>query len=130
MKNKLMIVILVLIIAFFLGLGYEYFFGPETLEGDKEVTLEIIIENQDIEESFIYNTEQEILYELLKEKEEELGVNFQSFSHGTMVTGLLNYNTAENEYFHIYINNEDALTGVDEIVLQDGDTYLFELKEF
>lgn len=47
-----------------------------------------------------------------------------------MVTGMMDYVADEKkEYFHIFVNDEDAMTGTSEIQLNDNDIYTFELKD-
>ena len=131
MQKKVLIIIGVLLIAGLMGLSYNYFFGPEAVEGEKEVVIQVIIEDEDINESFTYHTDQDFLLDLLKEKEDELGAGFQSFDFGTMVTTMMDYEAdSSKEFFHISINDQSAEVGPDAIPLQDGDKYNFELTEF
>jgi cell division protein FtsB len=133
MKSKKLLVILsILLIAMLSYLGYNTFFAPQSIEGSKDVTLQIVIDTQDIEETISYNTEHEFLYDLMREKEEELGASFEDSSLGFMLTGLMNYtvNSDKNEYFHILVNDEDAMNGIQEIPLNDQDYYRFELRKW
>ena len=130
MQKKIAVIVGVLILAGALGLLYDAFLGPEGIEGEKEVTVQIIVEKEDINETFTLVTEHEFLYELLEEEEERLGASFQSHDMGVMVTGMMDYEPGENEFFHIAINDQAAEVGIQEIPLQDGKDYLFELTEF
>lgn len=132
MKNKKLLAILsIILIALLLYLGYNTFFAPKGIEGSKEVTLQIVVETENIDETFTYNTDHEFLYELMREKEEELGASFEETSLGFMLTGLMNYTVdSESEYFHILVNDEDAMTGIQEIPLNDQDIYKFELRNW
>jgi uncharacterized protein DUF4430 len=132
MNKKLVVIIAVIAISLLLWVGYNTVLTPKGVEGEKEVTVNVVNENEDIDESFTYDTGFEFLFELLEEHEEELGMEYQTSEFGTMLTGMMNY-TADNskqEYFHIYVNGEDAATGVDDITLKDGDIYKFELKNY
>lgn len=132
MKNKLLIVIMVLALAGLALYFYNEFLGPEGVSGTKSVSIKIFINEKNIAKTFDYCTEQEFLYKLLKENEKELGASFREYDFGVMLVGLMDYKADEgnNEYFHIYINGEDAMDGLQQIVLNDGDIYTFELKKW
>src|SRR5690554_117894 len=126
--KKLVSIIIVIVIAVLLYFAYNNLLSPEGIIADKEVTIQVNIKN--IDESYSFQTEYEFLYELVKENKKELGAGFKEYSYGVMIIELLNYrvNESNNEYFHIYVNGEDAIEGVQQIVLNDGDVYTFELK--
>lgn len=134
MKNnkKLLTILSIVLIAIVLFLGYKTFLAPKGVEGEKEVIMEIIAEQENIHENFTYHTDYEFLYELMKEKEKEIGAGFEDSSLGIMLTGLMNYsaNADNNEYFHILVNGEDAMTGIQEIPLNNQDHYIFELRKW
>lgn len=132
MAKKITTIILVLVAVAAIFMAYNIFFGPETTEGVKDITIEIIVAHEDIDASFSYQTEEELLIDLLNWHQEELGAQFQSFDFGTMVIGMMNYtaNESNNEFFHISINGEEAMTGPDEIPLRDHDVYTFELTRW
>lgn len=130
MKNKLLIITIALIGGLLLLFGYNSFFAPEGVEGEKEVALQIVIEKEDIDETFNIKTNGEFLVNLIKENEEKLGVSLKDTDYGTMITGLMNYTADEDnkEFFHISINGQDAMNGIDEIPINNGDKYIIELK--
>ena len=130
MKNKLLIITIALIGGLLLLFGYNSFFAPEGVEGEKEVALQIVIEKEDIDETFNIKTNGEFLVNLINENEEKLGVSLKDTDYGTMITGLMNYTADEDnkEFFHISINGQDAMNGIDEIPINNGDKYIIELK--
>lgn len=132
MNNKSKIIVGILIATLVLLGGYKMFFSPEGVEGEKEVSIHVVIEKEDIDETFTYNTEHEFLLELLEENEKELGATLETSETGTMVIGMMDYeaNLGEQEFFLIQINGEDALTGVGEISIVDEDVYRFELSNY
>jgi len=131
MNKKIIAIIAILVVSLLAYVGYKTFISPKGVEGDKEVTIHIINEKENVDETYTYKTNHEFLIELLEEKQEELGVTFEEFDLGKMVTGMMGYEIdTTSEYFHIYVNGEDATTGVEEIPLNDNDTYTFELKNF
>lgn len=129
MRTKGLLIVLVVVLA---GLGlfvYNTYLGPKSVAGEKAVSVQVIIEGQNIEKTFDYNTDYGFLYDLIKENEEELGASFKGTDFGAMLVGLMDYKADEssNEYFHISINGEDATEGPQGIVLNDGDIYKIEL---
>lgn len=131
MNKKITAIIVIIALALVLFVGYKTFLSPEGVEGSKEVTILIINESEDMDESFTYNTDHEFLLEILEENQEELGITFEDTEYGKMLTGMMGYEAdANSEYFHIYVNEEDAMAGVAEIPLNDQDVYTFELKSF
>ena len=131
MNKKTKIIISVLVLTLLLFVGYQTFFAPKGTEGSKAVTIHIINEKENVDESFKYKTDHEFLLPLLQEHEEELGASFEKFDFGTMVTGMMGYTADEKtEYFHLTVNDEDAMTGPAEIPLKDEETYTFELRNY
>lgn len=131
MNKKTKIIISILVLTLLLFVGYQTVFSPKGVEGSKEVTIHIINEKEDVDKSFEYKTDDEFLLALLEENKEELGASFETFDFGTMVTGMMGYTADEKtEYFHVTINDEDAMTGPSEIPLNDKETYTFELINY
>lgn len=130
MNKKILSIIGVIASMIILGAVYNVFFGTQGVEGEKEVSLQIIIDKEDINEQFNYHTEHKILEELLNEEEEALELNYAKHSGiGMMITGVLGYEANDSsEYFHILVNGEDSDTGASDIELKDGDEYVLELR--
>lgn len=129
MNKKITAIVVVLVLSAILFVGYNTFISPKGVEGAKEVTINIINEKEGVDETFTYNTDHEFLIQLLEENQEELGITLEEYDFGKMLTGMLGYVAdSSSEYFHTYVNGEDAATGVGEIPLNDQDTYTFELK--
>lgn len=132
LRNKLLLIILVVILAGLGLLAYNKLLGPEGVVGEKRVSIRVVIDGENIDKTFTYQTDHEFVYELLKENEEELGASFEQYSFGVMLSGLMDYKVdqSNNEFFHISVNGEDAKEGIQQIVLNDGDIYTFELKKW
>ena len=132
MNKKVIAIISVLLVFGLLFIGYKTFLAPKGIEGSKVVTVQVIIEKENIDETFTFGTDYEFLTDLLKEKEEKLGASFQTSDFGTMIAGMMNYtaDASKNEFFLIKINGEDAMTGTDETPINDGDAYIFELSKW
>ncbi len=98
---------------------------PES--GDKSITVQIISEKNNYNFEEKYTTDEEYLGNFL-EKENLIG--FEESSYGRFVKSAKGIvaNDADQSWWCIMVNGESAVTGVDEIVIEDGDVYLLELK--
>jgi len=131
MNKKVIVIGLVVLLAVAAMFGYTKFFGPDTQKGAKEVTVEIVIEGQSIDKSYTFNTDTELLMDLLTEVKDEIKFESLDSSFGPMVVGLEGYTAnPASEYFHIIINGADAMVGVKDIPVADGDVYHFEIRNF
>ena len=132
MRKKILIIILLAAITALAFGVYETFLSPKGIEGSKDVAIQIIVEKENINESFDFKTDHEFLIELLNENQADLGLSLKEYDLGSMITGMMNYTADEkmNEYFHIYVNGLDATSGPDEIPLNNNDNYKFELKKW
>ena len=132
MRKKIIAIISVILIFGLLYAGYQAFLAPKGVEGSKEVTIQIVIDKESIDKTFTFKTDHEFLTDLLKEKQDQLGVTFNSTELGTMITGMMNYtaDTSKNEFFLFQINGNDAMTGTDDTPINDGDTYKFILTQW
>ncbi|MGI6538969.1 MAG: DUF4430 domain-containing protein [Caldicoprobacterales bacterium] len=127
MKKKILAIVAVVVVFALLYAGYQAFLAPKGTEGSKEVTIKIIVEPEEINETFTYKTDHEFLTDLLKEKQDELGAMLESSEYGTMVAGMMNYKADQNknEFFLFQVNGEDSMVGTDDTPIQDGDVYTF-----
>lgn len=132
MNKKILSIIGVIAAVIILGALYNTYLAPSGVEGEKEVTLQVIVEKEDIDEEFTFQTDHEFLGELMEEEEEALELTYDEHSAlGMMVTGMLGYEVdGTSEYFHIIVNDEDAEYGASSIPLMDGDEYVLELRDF
>ncbi len=73
MNKKSIVIISILAVTLLLFAGYKTFLGPKGVEGAKEVTIHIVNESENVDETFTYNTDHEFLLELLEEKQDQLG---------------------------------------------------------
>lgn len=131
MSKKLLAILVVVVIAIGAIAGYNKFFGPKATEGQKEVTIVVKVDSEDIDYEEDFKTDKDFLLELLEENEGELKAEFLDSDFGPMLIGLRGYTADQSsEYFHITINGKDAEVGVKEIPLEDEDTYMFEIIGF
>ncbi len=136
MKNKLNKKIVFIVVALILGLGaylvYGQFFAPKAESGSKEVTIEIFVESENIDKTYTVKTDSEFVYDLLTEEKALVKSEFLDSSFGPMLVGMEGYKASDskNEYYHILVNGEDAMVGVKELPVKDGDVFRFEVRNF
>lgn len=132
MNKKILLIGLALFIAVTGLFLYSEFLSPKGTEGMKEVTLHILTPEMSSLKTLTTKTDQEYLYGLLTVMAEELDVVFLESSFGPMLIGLEGYVASDDlrEFYHISINGEDAMVGVKEIPLVEGDVYRFEVKNW
>jgi len=131
MNKKIIVIGLVVLLATAALFGYSKFFGPDTQKGAKEVTVEIVVESQSIDKSYTFNSDTELLLDLLTEVKDDIKFESLDSSFGPMVVGLEGYTAdSASEYYHIIVNGVDAMVGVKDIPVVDGDVYRFEIRNF
>ncbi|NBI05947.1 DUF4430 domain-containing protein [Senegalia massiliensis] len=131
-SKKSLIIVIALVLALGLVFAYQTFLSPESVEGAKEVKIQVINEKEDVDKTFTYNTDDEYLLDLLENNKDEIGVTLTDSDFGKMVTAMMDYEAkeSEQEFWQIQVNGKDAETGVAEIPLTDGDKYKFELTSY
>lgn len=128
--NKKLVAVLVILLLAVGGFGLSKLLFPKGEEGSKEVTVNVIVESENIDYSKKFKTDALYVEELLKENE-ELKLVTEDTQYGPMLMGLLDYKVdATKEFFSIQINGEDAMVGIKEIPIIDGDVYTFEVQGF
>lgn len=131
MKNKKLIVavvILAVVVAALLGIYSAT--RPETVEGSKHVTVQII-HKDGTEKKLEYDTDLEYLADLLLEK--ELATGYSSDEYGftvESVDGVAADWEKDNAYWALYEGDEYATTSAAGIVLTDGGLYKLVYETF
>ncbi len=129
--NKKITSVLIILVLLLGGLGVYKALSPKGAEGSKEVTINIIIESEDISFSESFRSDELYLEGLLRQYSEELQLETEETQYGPMLIGLKGYKTdITKEFFNININGEDAMVGIKEIPVNDKDVYTFEVKGF
>lgn len=119
---------IVVIAALAVGMIFLYNSSKEDpQEGEKSVTIEVISERDNFEYKQEYKTDLEYLGDLLEEKEL---IGFDTSEFGRYITSVKGYAASNDDqsWWSVAVNGESAVTGVDEIVLKDGEIYTLELK--
>lgn len=129
--NKKLLAVLVVILLAVGGLGLSKMLAPKGEEGTKEVTVQVLIASENIDFTDTYKTDTLYLEELLKEQADTLMPETEDTQFGPMLVGLMGYQADTNkEYFNIKINGEDAMVGIKEIPVNEGDVFTFEVSGF
>ena len=129
--NKKLLAVLVVILLAVGGLGLSRMLAPKGEEGTKEVTVQVLIASENIDFTDSYKTDTLYLEELLKEQADILMPETEDTQFGPMLVGLMGYQADTNkEYFNIKINGEDAMVGIKEIPVNEGDVFTFEVSGF
>ena len=99
-----------------------------TTAGMKNFKVQIVSERDGYDQTTDCKSDAEFLGEFLRTFE---GCEYQESDYGIYVTGVDGMKEdLDNLYWWcISVNGEAAVTGADEIPLQDGDTYNFTLKQ-
>lgn len=129
-KKKILIGIIGIIILAVLCVGMWFIYSKtreKPVEGGKQITVQVESERDEYSFEQSYNTSEEYLGNFL-DKEGLIG--FSESEYGRFITSVQGYesNDDEQSWWSISVNGESAMTGVDEIVIHDGDVYMLELK--
>lgn len=122
------IVGIVLLIGICIGMLIPYNANKKEPEsGMKEITLQIESERDSYSFEEKYDTDEEYLGDFL-DKEGIIG--FDKSDYGRFITSVQGYEAKNEEqsWWSIAVNGESAVSGVDEIVIEDGCVYKLELK--
>ena len=118
-------IIAMVILVACLWLVYNHF-KPQTTEGAKEVTVEVVIPEEETKE-FVLHTDAEYLSDAL---EEENLIKGETGDYGLFITEV-NGRAADDskqEWWCITKDGEDVYTGVDQTPIADGEQYELTLK--
>ncbi len=149
LMGKLISSFVVIAVAVGILVGYRMFVNRNVQEGEKEITVEVKIDDE--VNSITFNTDEEFLGQAL---DEENLIQTKDSTYGRYVVGVngkLASNSDESwftiilkklglkkdetmvdednfEWWYIEVNGEAATDGIDDIAIKDGDTIKFELK--
>jgi len=121
MKKTIMSVVGFLL-AILVLLGVWQGTRPETQDGEKHIAVEIIHKDGS-EKSFSYDTDEEYLGELLKKEGLISGTEDQYGIFVDTVDGETAIWEEDGGWWSLSCNGEDAQTGVDQMVIEDGSVY-------
>lgn len=121
-RNEFIADIVIVVVLLVSTLGYKVYKTHQYNEGLKEVIIEL--DAGDYNKIKAYKTDKNTLGELALEMEEEIVVT------DGFVAGVFGFepNMDNQEWLLLSVNNVPAITGIDEIILEDGQTIQLELK--
>lgn len=99
----------------------------DAVKGEKSITVQVNAPSQDYSFEENYKTSEEYLGNFL---ESENLIGFETSQYGRYIKSAqgIEANGAEQSWWCVLVNGESSVTGVDEIVLEDGTVYTLELK--
>lgn len=99
---------------------------PQPQDGSKKITIEVVAERDSFSDTKEYSTDEQYLGDFLA-KEGIIG--FESGAYGRFITSVMGHEASNDDqsWWCVYVNGESAVTGIDEIVVEDGSTYRLEL---
>lgn len=97
------------------------------------ITVTIVYEEVDIDESHSLCGPSNLTADILQANAALLDLELTSSSFGDYVSGLKGYNfetLGRSMYWAIYFNDEFAMVGISELVVEEGDRLLFEASPY
>lgn len=125
--NKKITVTLVAVLVLLLGaFGIKSINNKNVQDGEKTITIEVLSEADNINKKEEIKTSEEKLGVVISNKE-----GYEIKSDGMLVkVENIDLSKSTNEYWHVSVNGEDAQVGVNDQVINDGDTIKFERIKF
>lgn len=122
----LIIALVLAVIGVIMGFIYNST-REETVDGDKTITLQVMSERDSYSFEQEYKTDEQYLGDFL---EHENIIGFDKTEYGRFITSVQGYEASNDDqsWWSVYVNGESAVTGADEVILEDGSVYLLELK--
>ena len=120
--KKTIISVVGFLLAILVLLGVWQGTRPEAQDGEKHIAVEIIHKDGS-EKSFSYDTDEEYLGELLKKEGLISGTEDQYGIFVDTVDGETAIWEEDGGWWSLSCNGEDAQTGVDQMIIEDGSVY-------
>lgn len=100
----------------------------ELPEGFKNVAVNVYDQSGDfLFESNLY-TQEEYLFDLLKDYEEPLKLEYDEGEYGVYITSMAGVEEGNNFYWSYYVDGEYAQTSVSKCLVEDGAVYDFKIE--
>ena len=125
LKNKKFIVsIIVLLIAVFCFAGYKFYINSKAVDGIKEYKIIVTDSDKTFSEEFDVTTKEKSLGEDLDKRKL---IESENGSYGRFVTEVNGRKADESkqEWWNLVVNGESSSTGIDDVMINDGDTVEF-----
>ena len=121
-KTKIIIAVIALVAVIAAAVALWWFTRPETQAGTKTFTV-TVVHGDGGEKTFTYQTNQEYVGQVLLEEGLVEGTQEEYGLYMKVVDGERAVWEENQAWWGIYIGEESAVTGADEIVLTDGGVY-------
>ncbi len=97
-------------------------------DGQKQFTVEVVSERDNYSQTTECESELQFLGQFMREFD---GCQWQESDYGLYITGFhdMSEDTANQYWWCVLVNGEAAVSGADQIPLNSGDTYTFQLKQ-
>ncbi|SHH95109.1 protein of unknown function [Clostridium collagenovorans DSM 3089] len=119
-KNSIILaLVLVVIVALGFG-GYKYFTGTQKVEGNKNITVTVINDAKSYNKVHKHNTDKETLGDALVEMN-IVGTESSDYGRFLVKVDDITADQAQEEWWQIQVNGQDAQTGMDSVAIKDGD---------
>lgn len=122
MKDKKSIIISIIVIFVALGgiFAYNKVIQGKAMEGHKQITIKVINDVQKHNKEYKHNTDAVSLTDALKEMKIS---EIENGQYGSFIVSVDDYkaNESKQEWWKIVVNGKDAETGIDSIMINDGD---------
>ena len=125
LKNKKFIVsIIVLLIAVFGFAGYKFYINSKAVDGIKEYKIIVTDSDKTFSEELDVTTKEKSLGEDLDKRKL---IESENGSYGRFVTEVNERKADESkqEWWNLVVNGESSSTGIDDVMINDGDTVEF-----
>lgn len=127
-KEKGLLLVIFVVVVAVAGLIAWLLNDKTTQEGTKSFMIVILSERDDFEESAEYYSGEEYLGQFLRSFK---ACQWEESGYGIYIKGFydMQEDIAEQYWWNVTVNGENSTTGADEIPLNEGDVYTFQLKQ-
>lgn len=129
MKDKKVIItsVVVLLIAIIGVFSYNTFLKEKPVEGSKKITVNVINAEANYKKEHVYTTEADSLGDAL---DAEGLIEYDKSEMGRFVHTIDNIkaDSDKQQWWSVVVNGKDAETGIDDIMIKDGDNIELVLK--
>ena len=124
MKNnrRLIAALVALVAAIALFVGIYVATRPDTTQGAKTITVEVVFRDE-TSKTYTYHTNEEHLAEVLLAEKLVEGTTDQFGLFITTVAGVTADYSVDQSYWAIYVNDEPAALGASSLPVNDGDKF-------
>lgn len=123
-KKAIITSVLILVLGLVLLFSYKAYQKSQIEVGSKEISVVVVDERNSTREEFEHKTDAEMLGTALDEME-IIKADDSEFGRYVHTVSNIYADTNKTEWWKFTINGQDAVTGIDETPIKDGDTIEF-----